>query len=334
MSKITLAHGSGGRLTQELIENIFFKHLGNKFLNKNDDSAILPKEVANIAFTTDSFVIKPFFFPGGDIGKLSICGTVNDLAVNGATPKYIGCGFILEEGLDMEDLVKIVESMAHWAKVAGVDIVCGDTKVVEKNSADSIFINTSGIGFLRDGLDLGIGNISVGDRIIVTGNIADHGIALLSKREVFDFESESLSDCAPLNHMLTALTDSVKGIRFMRDATRGGVATTLNEIAKHNNFGIMVEEERVPVSDSARSACELLGLDPMYIANEGKVLIVIDKKSEARALAVLRNNEYGKNAASIGEITQDNPNMVCLRTPLGTTRILGMLTSDPIPRIC
>ncbi len=334
MSKITLAHGSGGTLTQELIESVFFKFLGNKFLSKNDDSAILPGESANIAFTTDSFVIKPFFFPGGDIGKLSICGTVNDLAVNGATPKYISCGFILEEGLDIEDLRRIVESMADCAKAAGVDIVCGDTKVVEKNGVDSIFINTSGIGIIRDNVNLSVDNISVGDKVIVTGNLGDHGIAVLSKRKGLEFESESISDCAPLNHMLKTLTDNVEGVKFMRDATRGGAATTLNEIVKTKDFGIMIEEESVPVLDSVRSACELLGLDPLYIANEGKALIIIDKKREAKALEILRSNEYGRNAASIGEVTQDNQNMVCLKTPLGATRVSGMLSADPIPRIC
>ncbi len=335
MGKITLAHGSGGRMTHDLIKDLFFKALGNEFLEKSDDSAILPKEDdKRIAFTTDSFVVKPLFFPGGDIGKLAICGTVNDLAVNGAVPKYLSCGFIIEEGLDEECLERIVSSMAIWAKKSNVKIVCGDTKVVEKNAADGIFINTSGIGFMKPAVNLSIDNIAPNDKVIVTGTLGDHGIAVLGKRKGLEFDSQAVSDCAPLNHMLNSLIDNVKGIKFMRDATRGGLVTTLNEIAESNKYGILIKEKDIPVSESVKAACELLGLDPLYIANEGKAIIIVDSTSSDKALEILRSSEYGKDSKIIGEVTKDNSGKVCLETTLGVVRVLDMLQAEPIPRIC
>ncbi|MFH1855645.1 MAG: hydrogenase expression/formation protein HypE [Candidatus Omnitrophota bacterium] len=334
MAKITLAHGGGGEMTHELIQNVFFKYFGNDILNKAGDSACLRIEEKNIAFTTDSFVIQPLFFPGGDIGKLSICGTVNDLAVQAATPKFISCGFIIEEGFEEEDLIEIVGSMSEWAKKAGVQIVTGDTKVVEKGAADGLFINTSGIGVIKEGICLGKDKIRTGDKIIITGNIGDHGIAILGKRKGLEFESSIVSDCAPLNKILTKIMDNVSGVKFMRDPTRGGVATVLNEIAQDARFGVLIDEVKIPVDDGVRAACELLGLDALYIANEGKALIIADKDSEEEILNILKQDEYTSNAAGIGEIVADNAGKVCLKTRYGVVRMIDRLTAEPLPRIC
>jgi len=334
MGKITIAHGSGGKLTHELIENTFFQYFGNDVLNRADDAAVFSANRGDIAFTTDSFVVKPLFFPGGDIGKLSVCGTVNDLVVCGAEPRYISCGFIIEEGFDKSDLVKVIMSMAYWANEAGVKVVTGDTKVVGRGAADRLFINTSGIGLFKSDLRLGVGKINEGDKVIITGTIGEHGIAVLSKREGLEFESRIMSDCAPLNKMLMNVLDETGGIKFMRDPTRGGLATTLNEIVICGNFGILLEEEKIPISDSVRAACALLGLDPLYIANEGKALLIADASCEKKVLELLRKHAYGRNAETIGEITKDNVNMVRLKTRYGVTRMVDMLSGEPMPRIC
>lgn len=334
MKKITIAHGSGGKITHNLIKDIFFKHMGNGLLEKGDDSAIVNITTGRIAVTTDSFVVKPLFFPGGDIGKLSICGTVNDLSVSGAVPKYITCGFIIEEGFLEDDLEKIVQSMAFWSQKAGVKIIAGDTKVVERNAADGVFINTSGVGILTHEHTLGIERIKSNDKIIITGTIADHGLAVLSKRKGLEFESQICSDCAPLNNMLMDVLNTTGDIRFMRDPTRGGLATTLNEVTESGNFGITIYEDKIPISENVRGACELLGLDPVYIANEGKALLIVEPDSENRVLSVLRGNEYGKDAATIGVVTEQNVNKVCMRTRYGVMRIMDMLSAEPLPRIC
>ena len=334
MDYITLAHGAGGKKSHDLIKDVFIKHLGNDLLAKVDDAALIGLESDKIAFTTDSYVIKPCFFPGGDIGKIAVCGTVNDLAVCGARPLYLSCGFIIEEGFLIPDLLKIVKSMAQAADEAGVKIVTGDTKVVGRGEADGLFINTSGVE-VTDGLpELDAANIKAGDKVIVTGTLGDHAIAILSKRKGLEFEGDLTSDCAPLNNMLIALLDNCSGVSFMRDPTRGGAATTLNEIAEGRTFGILINEEAVPVSEPVQGACELLGFDPLYLANEGKALVIVDQDSVGEAFSVLREHEYGKEAAVIGEITDDNPGKVCVRTKLGVVRFMDMLTGEQLPRIC
>ncbi len=331
---ITLAHGSGGKMTHQLIKDVFFKHMGNDILDKCEDSALVDVREGKMAFTTDSFVVKPVFFPGGDIGKLAICGTVNDLAVAGADPKYITCGFILEEGFPQADLERIVVSMSEWARKAGVKIVAGDTKVVERGEADGIFINTAGIGQLIPGAELGIEKIVPGDKVIISGTMGDHGVAILSKREGLKFNSDISSDCAPLGNMLSGILKDPQGIKFMRDPTRGGLATTLNEIVGNENYGILVDETKVPVNETVQGACELLGLDALYIANEGKAIIIIDPSREEDVLDILRASEYGKDAATIGEITKGAEGKVCLKTTLGVVRTIDMLTAEQLPRIC
>ncbi len=332
--KITIAHGSGGKITNALIRDVFFKHLNNSILLEADDSAIIDVETKRLAFTTDSFVVKPIFFPGGDIGKIAACGTINDLAVSGASPKYITCGFIIEEGFSLTRLEKIVISLAGVVKKSGVKVVSGDIKVVGKGQTDGIFINTSGIGTMPQGKNFGVDKIKPGDKVIISGTVGDHEIAILSKRKGLEFESEIESDCAPLNKMLEEVVKSSSGVRFMRDPTRGGLATTLNEIVQNKNFGILIEEEKIPISKQVKGACELLGLDPLYLANEGKAIIIVSPEDEQKVLSVLKKNEYGKNAASIGEITTAHPNKVCLKTLLGITRIVDMLTAEQLPRIC
>ncbi|MFH1664521.1 MAG: hydrogenase expression/formation protein HypE [Candidatus Omnitrophota bacterium] len=331
---ITIGHGSGGRLTHGLIGGVFFKYLGNDILERCEDAALVNMGGGDIAFTTDSFVVKPAFFPGGDIGKLAVCGTVNDLAVTGARPMFITCGFIIEEGFLLEDLEIIVKSMGEWAGKAGVKVAAGDTKVVEKGEADGIFINTSGIGSFNGDVRLSVDRIKPGDKVIISGTVGDHGIAVLSRRKGLEFGGDVRSDCAPLNKMLSGLIESVGGVRFMRDPTRGGLATTLNEITGPGKFGITIEEKDIPVREEVRGACELLGLDPLYMANEGKAVIIADPSCAEDALSALKENEYGKGAAVIGEITPFDAGMVCLRTRYGVRRIIDMLTAEHLPRIC
>lgn len=329
-----MAHGSGGKITHELIKELFFKNLGNDILNRCEDSAVVPIEGKEIAVTTDSFVIKPVFFPGGDIGKIAVCGTVNDLAVQGAAAKYITCGFIIEEGFPLSDLEKIVISMGRTASEAGVKIVAGDTKVVGRGEADGIFINTSGVGIYTSSKRPSSGNIKVGDKVLITGTLGDHGLAVLSKRKGLEFDTELLSDCAPLGNMLNRLMDADLGVDFMRDPTRGGLATTLNEVTIGADHGILIDEVLIPLSDEVRGGCELLGLDPLYLANEGKAIIIVDPADEEKTLEVLRSEKYGKDASRIGEVTNENAGKVCLKTKFGVTRIIDMLTAEELPRIC
>ncbi len=347
--RILLAHGSGGVLSHELIENVFACHFANSLLDPLGDSAVadaLPS--GRVAFTTDSYVVQPLFFPGGDIGKLAVCGTVNDVAVVGATPLYLSAAFILEEGLPMETLQRVVVSMAKTAGTAGVQIVTGDTKVVNRGAADGLFINTAGVGVVPVGLALGPRYLCPGDAILVNGTLGDHGIAVMLKREGLVFGSTLESDCAPLNGLVAAVLNAAPGmVRCMRDATRGGLATVLNEWVTParigarssdphavSGAGIELEEADVPVREGVRAACEFLGLDPLYAANEGKLVIAVAPEAAEAALAALRAHPLGRDAALIGHVTAEHAGRVVMRTPYGGRRILQMLTGAQLPRIC
>lgn len=333
--RISLSHGAGGTKSRDLITGIFKKKFSNNILDKMDDAADLVLPEKHISVTTDSFVIKPMFFPGGDIGKLSVCGTINDLAVNGAAPFFLTAGFIIEEGTELSTLEKIAESMAQYASLAKVMIVTGDTKVVEKGSADGVFINTTGIG-ISDPLlpPLGADGISVSDSVILTGTIGDHGIAVLSARKEFSFSSDVKSDCCLLAKPLLKLRTELQGLKFMRDPTRGGLAAVLNEITEGRKFGIRINESKIPVSPGVVSACRLLGYDPLYIANEGKAVIIVDKKDEEKALYLLMQFKETANAVKIGEVTGEHPGLVTIDTVSGTQRVLRMLAGEQFPRIC
>jgi len=334
--KILLSHGNGGLMMHDLIDNLFIKHFGNKILEEQTDSAILPIESREVAFTTDSFVIDPLFFPGGNIGKLAVCGTVNDLAVSGAEPRYLSVSFIIEEGFPMHDLEAIVKSLAEEARNAQVTIVTGDTKVVNKGKCDKLFINTSGIGIVRkaDNLVGKAQNIEPGDVIIINGTIGDHGMAVMNARESFNFKSAIISDCASLNHLIRDVLDQTQGVKFMRDPTRGGVATVLNELAGKINLGIEISETALPVSTGVKAMCEILGFEPLHIANEGKVLIVADQDAGGQILEIMKKNKLGLQSAIIGRVTGDHPRKVVLKTETGGRRIIDSLTGDPLPRIC
>jgi len=332
---ILLGHGSGGRLMHELITEVFIKHFGNEILNDQTDSAILTAGSTEIAFTTDSFVIDPLFFPGGNIGKLAVCGTVNDLAVSGSEPLFLSVSFIIEEGFPVRDLEIITESLAAEAKKAGVLIVTGDTKVVNKSKCDKLFINTAGIGRMKkENLYISKAlNLQSGDVIIINGTIGDHGMAVMNARESFNFKTNVESDCASLNHLINEVLDKYP-VKFMRDPTRGGVATVLNELVGKTGLGIEISEPDLPVNNGVRAMCEILGFDPLHIANEGKVLIVAGENYGLKILEVLKNNEFGKKSAIIGRIVNDHPGKVVLRNETGGRRIVDSLTGDQLPRIC
>lgn len=330
MERILLAHGSGGRLSHELIKTLFQKHLGSPYLDQMNDATLLPGQ-EQIAVTTDSFVVSPLFFRGGNIGKLAVCGTVNDLAVSGAIPKFLTLALILEEGLPMDELERIIESVAETAVEAGVAIVCGDTKVVERGSADKIFINTTGIGYITDRL-VGPEQIRPGDEILITGTIGDHGIAILSEREGLEFQTPVVSDCAPLNGLIDAFY--LPGVKCMRDPTRGGVATTLNELAQQAGVSMLLVEEQLPLSPSVEGACEMLGLEPLYLANEGKVLVTVAPEMADEVLLNMQAHPLGRNATRIGQVQEGKSGLVLLETPLGGKRIVGMLEGEHLPRIC
>ncbi|VGO14663.1 Hydrogenase isoenzymes formation protein HypE [Pontiella desulfatans] len=328
--KILLGHGSGGRMTRELVRDLFCRQLGDVAPDSMDDGAILSAD-GKIVFTTDSYVVSPLEFPGGDIGTLAVCGTVNDVAVMGARPLWLSLGVILEAGIELDLLERIVRSIATKAREAGVKIVCGDTKVVEKGKGDGIFINTSGIGVLEH--PLVPETIEPGDKIIVTGTVGDHGMALLTMRKGFPLKSDLKSDCAPLNHMLAAAQEGAD-VKWMRDATRGGVATVLNELAENRPWGVLLQENDIPLSDAVAGVSELLGLDPLYSANEGKAVLVVSASAAAAVLDVLKQSPYGRDAAVVGSIVADYPGKTVLNTEMGTLRTLGILASDPLPRIC
>lgn len=325
--KITLTHGSGGKATGELITSVFAKHFGNEILNKMEDSAVVPG-YSRIAVTTDSFVITPLFFKGGDIGKLCICGTVNDLLMSGSVPRYITIGFIIEEGMEIELLERIAESASAAAKEAGVMIIAGDTKVIEGNGG--VYINTAGIGSMPEGLELGFPTCRAGDAILLSGTIGDHHAAVLSAR--LGIENSIQSDCAPLNDSVRTLFDNGIRVRAMRDVTRGGLATVLNEIAGSSGLGIEIDEDRIPVAAEVAGLCGLLGLDPLYMANEGKFLVVVDSADAQRAVEKLGKTRYGKDATIIGTVTGGRS--VILRTRIGGRRKIDVLYGEGLPRIC
>jgi len=332
--KILLAHGSGGKLSHDLIRQIFLPQFANPILEPLDDSAKITNRQGSIAFTTDSYVVNPIFFPGGDIGKLAVCGTVNDLSMIGAIPSYLSLSLIVEEGFSIELLKQIVSSIHETAEKVGVSIVTGDTKVVEHGAADQLFINTAGIGWIRPGVNLSGLNAKPGDKILLSGCLGDHEIAILSQREGFKFQGELRSDCAPLNDLVGKMLDVYPSIRCMRDPTRGGLATTLNEIATMSNVGMTIEEDKIPVHESVKGICELLGLDPLYLANEGKLIAICPPDEAERLLEVMRDHPLGIHGELIGKVTEENSKRVILHTLIGGHRILDMLTGDQYPRIC
>ncbi|MBM4451778.1 MAG: hydrogenase expression/formation protein HypE, partial [Chloroflexi bacterium] len=298
-----------------------------------DDSAVFDLS-GKLAFTTDSYVVSPIFFPGGDIGKLAVCGTVNDLAMSGAKPLYLSLSLIIEEGLTLGELRKVVDSIKAAAQEAGVTIVTGDTKVVNKGGADRLFINTSGIGIVPKGVDISGSNAQTGDKVILSGSIGDHGIAVMSQREGLKFSVPVQSDCAPLNRLVAEMLEVTPRIHCLRDPTRGGLATTLNEFARQSSAGIRIEEDKIPLRDGVRGACELLGFDPLYVANEGKLVAIVDPGDSEKILKKMKRNRYGKDAAIIGEVTDDHRGKVVMKTRLGSSRIVDMLSGELLPRIC
>lgn len=332
--KILLAHGSGGELSHKLISALFLKAFTNPYLDPLDDMAILKVGESRLAFTTDSYVVTPIFFPGGDIGKLAICGTINDLAMGGAIPLFLSAGFIIEEGFPFSYLEKITASMKEVSVAAGVKIVTGDTKVVNKGAIDQIFINTSGIGVVAPGVDISGRNAQVGDKVIISGSIGDHGIAILSSREGLEFTTNLKSDCAPLNDLVAKMLATSLEIHSLRDPTRGGLASALNELARQSEVGIWIEEELIPIKEEVRGACELLGLDPFHLANEGKLIALVAAPAAEKILDQMRNHPLGTEATIIGEVRAEPKGKVVLRTSLGSTRILDMVMGEALPRIC
>ncbi|HEX3515430.1 MAG TPA: hydrogenase expression/formation protein HypE [Trebonia sp.] len=338
--RITMSHGAGGKATHTLIEAVFLDAFRNPLLEPLEDAAELRVPVpgqtaaARLALTTDSYVVSPLFFPGGNIGDLAVNGTVNDLSVSGATPMYLTAGFILEEGFPVADLTRVAASMRDAALAAGVSIVTGDTKVVQRGKADGCYVNTAGVGVLSRDVSLGVAYAQPGDAIIVSGPIGDHGITIMLARGELDIEADVVSDTAPLNGLIAALLDAVPGVRAMRDATRGGVATILNEIARAADVGVLVSEDAIPVRDEVRGACELLGIDPMYVACEGRMVAVVPGDTADAAVRALRGHPLGAESAVIGQVVVDQPGIVRLKTSFGGTRIVDLLVGDPLPRIC
>jgi len=334
--KILLGHGSGGKLSHDLIKDIFVKHFNNPLLNSCTDSALLDIDSKNLAFTTDSYVVDPVFFPGGNIGHLAVCGTVNDLAVSGATPLYLTSSFIIEEGFPVKDLEQVVMSMAKEAEKAGVKIVAGDTKVVDRGKCDKVFINTSGIGILEKGrINISYGSdIKAGDKILINGFIGDHGIAVMCARNELQFSSDIKSDCACLNGLISGVLEETDNVRFMRDATRGGVVTVLCELAETNDIGIELDEDNIPVRENVRGMCEVLGYDPLYVANEGKVVMVVPADEADMTLKKMRQDDLGRDSAIIGQVVDEYKGKVFMNTGIGGRRIVDMLAGEQLPRIC
>lgn len=329
LSRITMAHGAGGKLSADLVREIILPAFGNEFLNELHDGA----KIGNLAMTTDSYVVRPLFFRGGNIGKLAICGTVNDLAVCGAVPKYISVGAIIEEGFDFDELKKIVGAMGEVATEAGVKIVTGDTKVVGRGQADGIFINTAGVGELISGVDISAKNVRAGMKIIISGTIGDHAATILAERHGLELPETVKSDCAPLNALIFEMLKVEPKIAMLRDATRGGIAAVLNEIVSPN-FGIVIEENKIPIRAEVRGVCEILGFDALELANEGKIIAVVPAESAEKILAAMKNFEYGRNAAIIGEVTEKYCGKVGMRTQIGGLRIVDMPVGNLVPRIC
>jgi len=332
--RVEMNHGSGGRAMAQLIDELFARNFANEYLAQGDDGAVLPAASGRLVMSTDSHVVSPLFFLGGDIGSLAVHGTVNDVAVMGARPLYLAVAFILEEGFPLADLRRIVESMARAAAGAGVSIVTGDTKVVEKGKGDGVFITTTGVGVVRDGIVLS-GNLAMpGDKVLLSGSIGEHGMAILSQREGLSFDTSIVSDSAPLNGLVDAMLASGTQLRALRDPTRGGLATTLNELAKQSGVGVRLDEAAIPVAPTVAAACEFLGLDPCYIANEGKLVAICAPQDADRLLAAMRDHPLGQNAAIIGEVVEDHHCFVQMTTRMGGRRILDWLSGEPLPRIC
>ena len=336
---VLLGHASGGTMMKRIIDEVFFEAYADEELLEGNDAASLPAPAAGerIAYSTDSFVVTPHFFPGGDIGRLAVCGTVNDVATSGAVPKYLSCGFILEEGFPVADLKRICKSMAEMAKEAGVHIVTGDTKVVNRGHGDGVFINTSGIGFIPEGVSLSGAFCKPGDKVLVTGTMGDHGITIMSCREELSFNADIQTDAAPLNHLIAEVIAAAPDTRCFRDPTRGGLASTLNELAAQSGVDFIVEEGAVPVKDAVLGACEMLGYDVYQVANEGKMVCVVPAEQAEAALAAMRANKYGADAAIIGEVVEtpeERDPRVSIRTGFGALRIMDMLVGEQLPRIC
>lgn len=332
MDRIILAHGSGGKLSHELVDEIL-SVIGNPILRRLDDSAVLELG-QRIAFTTDSYTVNPIFFPGGDIGRLAVCGTVNDLSMSGALPKYLSLSFIIEEGFSGDDFHHLLNSIHLAAQEADVEIVTGDTKVVEHGSLDKIFINTAGIGIVPQGINISASLARPGDKVVINGAIGDHGVAVLTRRQGLNFETEVKSDCAPLNKLVKEMLDAAPHIHCLRDPTRGGVATILNEFAQSSGAGIRIFEEALPINDAVAGVCELLGLDPLYLANEGKLIGIVPPDEADKAVEAMRRNILGRGARIIGEVVSEHPGVVTMKTLLGTTRIVSVLSGEILPRIC
>jgi hydrogenase expression/formation protein HypE len=332
--EIVLGHGSGGRLTHQLIERMLLPQFRNELLEPLHDGAIFSLNGCRLAFSTDSYVVNPIFFPGGNIGDLAVNGTVNDLSMCGAKPLYLSVAFILEEGFAIEDLWRIVLSMKQAAQDAGVSLVTGDTKVVDRGKGDKIFINTSGVGVIDSGVNIHPNRAQVGDQILINGAIAAHGIAILAVREGLEFESPIVSDTAPLNDLVRTMLDASRDIHVLRDPTRGGLASSLNEIAKQTKVGIALKENQIPLGEATKGACEILGLDPLYVANEGKLLAFVPPADAERVLDAMKNHPLGNDSAIIGEVVSDHAGTVVLRTRIGGSRVVDMLSGEQLPRIC
>lgn len=330
---IVMGHGSGGKLTAQLVQDLFLPAFNNDYLKKLDDQAVFLAGSERLAFTTDSFVVTPLFFPGGNIGDLAVNGTVNDLAMSGAQPLFLSAAFILEEGFPIEELSRIADSMAEAARAAGVAIVTGDTKVVNKGSADKLFITTSGVGLVPEGLEISASGAKIGDVILLSGSIGDHGMAIMSVREGLEFEGEIRSDTAPLHTLVRAMLDAGK-VHVMRDPTRGGLATSLCEIATASSMGIEIHAKSVPVREDVKGACEILGLDPLFVANEGKLVAFVPEESAEAVLDAMRQHPLGRNAVSIGRCVADHKRMVLVKTEIGGTRVLDLPFAEQLPRIC
>ena len=331
---VLLGHGSGGKLSADLIRDVILPAFHNPVLARLDDQAIVNINGLRLAFTTDTFVVKPLFFPGGDIGSLAVHGTINDLAMGGAQPLFLSAAFIIEEGFAMEELRRVVESLQRAAADAGVQVVTGDTKVVEKGSGDGMFINTSGLGLVANGMVLSAGQARPGDRVLLSGPIGDHGIAILAQREGLEFESELASDSAALHTLVADMLAASHEIRCLRDPTRGGVSSTLNEIAAQAGVGLEIDERAIPVREEVKGACEMLGLDPLYVANEGKLIAIVAPEAADAVLAAMRRHPLGREAQAIGAVTDAHPRLVTMRTTVGPSRIVDMLAGDQLPRIC